>query len=143
MTNTNKPKALYWIVAVLALIWNGMGVMAYLAQVYMTDADLKILPEGEQALYADVPSWVTAAFAIAVFAGVLGSLMLLIKKKWAIPVFILSLITAIVTQAHHLFMTDAPEVYGSMVYFMPAMVIIIAVFLVMYSRKAASKGWIS
>ena len=79
--STNKPPVWFWIVSVVALIWNGMGVMAYLGQAYMSDDALAALPEAEQALYANVPAWATAAFAIAVWGGLLGCLALLLRKK--------------------------------------------------------------
>ena len=83
MTATNKPKTAFWIIAVIALIWNLMGVMAYLGQAYMTDETKALLPEAEKALYNNVPIWVTAAFAIAVFGGVLASIALLMRKQIA------------------------------------------------------------
>ena len=83
MTSTNRPKAAFWIIAVIALIWNLMGVMAYLGQAYMTDEAKALLTEAEKALYDNVPIWVTAAFAIAVFGGVLASIALLMRKQIA------------------------------------------------------------
>ena len=89
-TATNKPSTPFWIISIIALIWNIMGVMAYLQQAYMSDEEKAILPEAERALYSDVPSWAIAAFAIAVFGGLLGSLALLLRKKWATPLFFIS-----------------------------------------------------
>ena len=88
MTSSNKPGIIFWIIAVIALIWNLMGVMAYRAQAYMTDEAKALLPEAEQAMYSDIPAWATAAFAFAVFGGFLGSLALLLRKKWATSLFI-------------------------------------------------------
>lgn len=45
MTSTNKPSVVFWIIAVIAFIWNGMGVIAYLAQAYITDEAKALLPE--------------------------------------------------------------------------------------------------
>ncbi len=64
MTNSSiKPPIWFWIISVLALIWNILGVSAYLAQAYMTDETLAALPEADQAIYANLPAWYTAAFA--------------------------------------------------------------------------------
>ena len=63
-----KVPTWFWVVAVLALLWELMGVAAYLSDVSMTDADLAKLPDGQRQLYAMMPSWVTAAYAIAVAA---------------------------------------------------------------------------
>ena len=71
MTNsTNKPPVWFWIISVIALIWNGLGVMAYLARAFATEEMIAALPEEQQAEYlVEYPAWYTAAFAIAVFAG--------------------------------------------------------------------------
>jgi hypothetical protein len=141
--STNKPPVWFWIVSVVALIWNGMGVMAYLGQAYMSDDALAALPEAEQALYANVPAWATAAFAIAVWGGLLGCLALLLRKKWAKPVLLLSLIGIVVQMIYNLFLSEAMDVYGPGGAIMPIMVIVIGIFLVWFSKKSIAEGWIS
>ena len=81
MNYLRKPSNLFWVISSIALVWNLMGVFNYLDQAFMTDKVLETLPKEQQILYQDVPAWVTAAFAIAVFSGTLGSLLLLLKKK--------------------------------------------------------------
>lgn len=139
----NKPPVWFWIVAVVALIWNLMGVMAYIGQAYMTDAELSVLPEAEQALYTNVPAWATAAFAIAVFGGLLASIALLIRKKIAKTLFLISLIGILVQMVYNFFISEAMDVYGPVAMIMPAMVIIIGIYLVMFSKKSISNNWIS
>lgn len=142
MTDSNKPTTLFWVIGVAALVWNGLGVMSYIGQAYMTDEVKAALPEAERALYENVPTWVTAAFAIAVFGGLLGSAFLLMRKKLARPMFLLSLIAIIAQMSYNLFMSKAAEVYGPGSIVMPIMVIIIGVFLLMYSKKTIAKGWL-
>ena len=139
----NKPPVWFWIVSVVALIWNGLGVMAYLGQAYMDDTDLAALPEAEQALYSDVPAWATAAFAIAVWGGLLGCLALLLRKKWAKPVLLLSLIGIVVQMIYNLFISKAMDVYGPGGAIMPILVILIGIFLLWLSKKSIAQGWIS
>ncbi|CAM1361889.1 conserved membrane hypothetical protein [Tenacibaculum sediminilitoris] len=143
MTDSNKPSTLFWIIGIAALVWNGLGVMSYIGQAYMTDEVKAILPEAERALYNNVPAWVTAAFAIAVFGGLIASVFLLMRKKLARTMFLLSLIAIIVQMSYNLFKSKVVEVYGSGSIIMPVMVIIIGVFLLMYSKKTIAKGWLS
>ncbi len=64
-----KPPIWFWIVSVIALLWNGSGVYMYLIQAYDTES-FRVMYTAEQLEMAhNTPSWVTAAFAIAVFAG--------------------------------------------------------------------------
>jgi len=139
---TIKPTSAFWIISVAALIWNIMGVIAYLGQAYMTEEVLKALPEGEQAYHNNVPAWVTAVFAIAVFAGVFGSLGLLMRKKWATMLFIVSLIAVIAQLIYNVFIQKFIELSGEKIIF-PIVVLIIAILLVFLSRKAGKEGWIS
>ena len=144
MTNsTNKPNVGFWIIGVIALIWNLMGVMVYIAQAFMTNEMLAALPENEQALYADVPAWVTAAFAIAVFGGVLGCVLLLIRKKMASVVFMISFAAIIAQMIYNFFLSNTMEVYGPGGMVMPIMVIIFGAFLIWYSKGTTRKGWLS
>ena len=144
MTNsTNKPTTGFWVISVIALIWNLIGVMNYVGQAYMTDEMLASLPEAQQDLYQNIPAWVTAAFAIAVFGGTLGSLLLLLKKKLASIIFSISILAIIIQMAWVLFVSKTLEVNGAMGALLPVLVIIIGAFLVSYSKKATANGWLS
>lgn len=139
---TNKPTSAFWIISVLALLWNIMGVAAYLGQAYMTDEVLKVLSEGEQAYYNNVPAWVTGAFAIAVFAGVFGCVGLLMRKKWAVILFVISIIAVIAQSTYNLYIQKFMEVpLQHMIWSL--VVILIAIFLVWFSRNVAKKNWLS
>lgn len=141
--STNKPTTAFWIIAVVALIWNLMGVFAYLSQAYMTDEAIAALPEAERAMAENYPAWATAAFAIAVFGGALGCILLLLRKKLANPIFIISLIGILVQMTYNLMISKAAEVYGPGGMIMPIMVILIGFFLVWYSKQSTAKGWLS
>ncbi len=144
MTSSSKKlSASFWIISVIALIWNLMGVFAYLAQAYMTDADIAALPEEQIALHENLPAWVTAAFAIAVFGGTIGCILLLLRKKLATMVFVISFVAILAQMTYNFFMSKAIEVYGPGGLIMPIMVIIIGYFLIYYSKKATNNGWLS
>jgi hypothetical protein len=140
---SNKPTRWFWILAIAAMVWNLLGVMAYLMQVSMTDEALALLPDDQRLLYETVPAWAIAAFAIAVFAGALGCIALLLRKSWATPLFVLSLAGVLVQMFHSFFLSDALQVYGASGMVMPILVLVIAVWLVGFSRSAAAKGWLS
>ncbi|PKP12551.1 MAG: hypothetical protein CVU08_09980 [Bacteroidetes bacterium HGW-Bacteroidetes-3] len=140
--SSNKPTTAFWIISVLALLWNIMGVVAYLGQAYMTEEVLKSLPLTEQEYYNNVPAWVTAAFAIAVFAGVFGCVGLLMKKKWATILFIISLISVIAQFTYNFLIQSDMEV-STIHMIWSFVVIIIAILLIFLSRKSAKEGWIS
>lgn len=141
-STTNKPATWFWIVSAIALVWNLMGVMAYIAQVTMSAEALQALPDNERALYESVPAWATAAFAIAVWGGALGSILLLIRRKWATAVLIISFSGIVVQMIHSFFMSNSIEVFGPGGMVMPVMILIIGAYLIWFSRQATAKGWL-
>ncbi|MBT8313112.1 MAG: hypothetical protein KJP26_01515 [Maribacter sp.] len=146
MTNnvTTKPPAWFWVVSVVALIWNLLGAMAYLAEAFITDEMKAAMPADQLELMENTPAWATAAFAIAVWGGVLGCIGLLLRKKWARPVLVVSLLGILVQMSYFFFMTNAAEVYGAAQgVIMPVLFILIAVGLVLFAKTAQKKGWIS
>ena len=142
-TNSNKPNALFWIIGVIALVWNAMGASVYIMQAYKTDSFKAMYTPEQLEIITNAPAWATAAFAIAVFGGVLGSLLLLLKKKLASILFTLSFVGVIVQFIYNFFIANSMEVYGPGAILMPALTIIFALFLVVYSRKCTEKGWLS
>lgn len=150
MTIDNTPTGQYvspakWftVIAAVALLWNIMGVMAFIAQMMMTAEELAKLPPAEQALYKDIPLWVTAAFGCAVFGGMLASVALLVKKTLAVPLFSLSLLGVIVQMYHAFVISNSFEVFGPGGLIMPVLVILFAVLLLCLSIAAKNKQWLN
>ncbi|MCK0157888.1 hypothetical protein MWU65_11895 [Cellulophaga sp. F20128] len=141
--STNKIPVWFWILSIVALLWNIMGVMAYLADAYMPQEVLTALPATQQELYAARPPWVTAAFAIAVFAGVLGCILLLLRKKLAKTVFLVSLLGVLAQNIYAFFMSNTLEVMGNQALYFPILVILVAIALVIFAQTALKKGWLS
>ncbi len=132
----------FWIIGAVALIWNLMGVMNLFMQ--MNADALAAMPEAQRAIIEGRPAWATGAFAIAVFGGALGSLLLLLRKSAAFYLFIASLLGMLVHMIPYLGMAGSTIDFGpfeiSMYILMP---LVVAAFLIWYSKHAKSKGWIS
>jgi len=143
MNYLRKPSNLFWVISSIALVWNLMGVFNYLDQAFMTDKVLETLPKEQQILYQDVPAWVTAAFAIAVFSGTLGSLLLLLKKKNSSTFFIISFLGIMVQMSYRLLIDQNSDSYGPMGIAMPIIIIAFGGYLIWYSRKANEHRWLS
>lgn len=137
------PPRSFLIISIAALVWNLLGVMSYLMEVTRSPEALAQMPEAERLLLETLPSWVTGAFAIAVFGGVLACVALLLKKAWAVPLFTVSLVAVVLQMGYWVLMTSAMEVYGPEALIMPVLVTVIAVFLLWYSRDARNKGWLN
>ena len=139
----SKPATWFWIVSGLALLWNFLGIGAYIDTMTMSAERLAELPEAQRLLMESTPAWANGAFAIAVNFGALGCLALLLKKAWALPVLMLSLAGVVVQFINAFFLSNSFEVFGPVGMIMPAMVFAIAVYLVVLARQAKSKNWIN
>lgn len=129
----------FWLIGAVALIWNVLSAANFFAQ--MSPEMLDAYRESERAIIQGRPAWATAAFAIAAFGGVLGSLLLLFRRSVAIYLFVASLTGVIVTMVHTLgsgIDFGLGEMLG--IILMP---IVVAAFLIWYSRHTTSKGWIN
>ncbi len=132
----------FWVIGAVALIWNAMGVMNYLMQ--MNADAVAAYSASARAIIEGRPAWATGAFAIAVFGGTLACLLLLLRKSTAYYLFIASLLGVIVTMIHTL------GVARSKIDFSPGEILmmivsplVVAAFLIWYSKHAECKGWIS
>jgi len=129
----------FWAIGTVGLIWNVLGAINFVVQL---NADaLDAYREVEQALIVGRPAWATVAFAVAVFGGALGCLLLLLKKSAAFYLFVASLLGVIVTITHTLGVDvdfGPGEIVG--IILMP---LVVAAFLIWYSKHTESRGWIS
>lgn len=138
-----KVPVWFWVLSVVLLLWNAMGVVAFIQQMTMSVEAVQALPVDEQALYSKYPLWTKIAFAFAVFGGLLGCVGLLLRKSWAKPVFWLSLIGVVVQMTHSLFIAKAMDIYGPGAIVMPIFVLLVAGFLVWFSGYCITKKWIN
>ena len=132
----------FWAIGVVALIWNVIGAINFFWQ--MNADALAAMPESHRAIVEGRPVWATGGFAIAVFGGALGCLLLLLRKSAAYYLFIASLLGVIVTMTYTLGMAGSTIDFSpfeiSMIILMP---LVVAAFLIWYSKWAESQGWIS
>lgn len=131
----------FWVLAVFALLWNVLGSLNYLGQM---NADLvATMPETHRAIIEGRPAWATGGFAVSVFAGALGGLLLLLRKSAAFYLFVASLLGAMVTMIHTIDVAtskvDFDTVEIGVMILAPLMV---AAFFIWYSKQGEGKGWI-
>ena len=141
--NQTRPAISFWIISAIALLWNLTGIMSFAMNITMSSEALSALPDAQRELYENTPVWLKFVFGVAIFSGVLGCILLLMRKSSAIRIFIVSLIAILIQMLYSLFLTKSVEVYGATSIIMPVVVIGIGIFLVWYSRSAQSRGWIN
>jgi hypothetical protein len=136
-----KPPTWFVVVAVLALLWNAMGLVAVMMDALITPEQLAALPANEQALHQARPGWSVVASFVAVVGGTLGSLALLLRKRWALPVLVVSLV-GVVLQDIGLFTTAPAGAVPQAAYILQGLVLVIAVALIVLARRAIAREWL-
>lgn len=139
----NKPPSWFWIVAILAVLWECLGCLSYLREVMMSPADLAALPKAQRDLWLMMPSWLFGIYAIAVWVGLAGAVALLLRRRIARTLFAVSLI-AIVVQFGWVF-TQTPILktmrFGEAAGF-PIVIALIGVLLLWFAGTGIRRGWL-
>ncbi|TYT27034.1 hypothetical protein FZO89_12615 [Luteimonas viscosa] len=133
---------LFRVIAIAALAWNLIGIAMFFLQTGMSAAQIAQLPPAQQAVYAAMPAWLSIFYAIAVFGGALGSLALLLRRRWALPLLAISLAAVLVQTIALYALTPAWQASGVGGLPMTLLIVGIAAFLLWYARLASKRGWL-
>ena len=142
MMSSEKPNPhwIFWLAVLLGLLWNTVGILNYMAQ--MNPEKVAAMPEAYRAIIEDRPSWATVGFAVGVFAGTMGCLLLLLKKALAGFVFMISLIGIFVTMIHSMnVVVSSGNLSLSMIFQTIILPIVIANLLIGLTIYAMKKDW--
>ncbi len=144
MANGFAQKLPLWftIVSVILLLWGLAGCASfYVHFAYGTEMDPNAT-DWDRAYYAALPMWLNVVYGVAVGAGLLGSIALLAKSKWAVTLYTVSLIAVIVQFGYIFLGTDIIAVKGVWTTYFPALIVVIGVFQLWVSAMAKGRGWI-
>lgn len=130
-------------VAIIAMLWNLMGCAAYLSDAMLTAADVAKMGEAEKIMYDARPAWAVAATAVGVWLGALGCLALILRKSWAVPVLLLSLLGVIVQDVWLFLLAPKTDLINGTVYGLQGMVLLISIGLASLARSAKASGWLN
>lgn len=132
----------FWVIAVLGLLWNIGGIINYMMQ--MKPDFVETLPETHRAIIQGRPVWATGGFAVGVFGGAIGCLLLLLRKPLAGFFFMISLIGIFVTMIHTLQVVLSNETFAvSEIFVMIVLPILVANFLIGVTFFAMKRNWLS
>ena len=127
-----------WAVSAVALLWNGYGGYDYIMTQTNNAAYLAQFTPEQRAYFAGFPMWMEAVWAIGVWGGVLGAILLLLRSKWAFHAFLASLI-AFVGSVVYGQMSDGAAVMGDTGMIFSGVIFVLGLIFVMYSRMMARK----
>jgi hypothetical protein len=131
-----------WLVGVVALLFNSIGVFDFVMSMsrgadYMASAGMT--PD-QIAHYQEMPGWMTVVWAVGVLGAFLASIFLLLRRKLALPGFVLSLAAFLVSLLYTYVLTDGGAVMGQQMAITSAVITVLLVFFSWYSRFMAARG---
>ena len=139
----NKPAKWFTAVAIVALLWNLLGCVAFVSDLQLSPQDIAKLPPAQQTLYAARASWAVAATALAVFGGAVGCVGLLLRKKWAFFLLSLSLVGVLVQDFGLFVLVNGASLADPVAVVLQLVVLAIAIGLVFLGRSAIARGWLA
>lgn len=131
------------VVAVVALLWNLAGCLAFYTDLRISPEDLARMTPAQQALYGARPAWALVATAVAVVGGALGCLGLLLRRRWA-PLLLVISLGGILVQDFGLFvLVDGASLAGPGAVATQAIVLAVGIGLVLVARHALARNWLA
>ena len=134
------PPAWFRIVALLAVLWNAFGFFQYLSTVGLFGDPMNGMTDVQRAAAESIPPAIIGAFAIGTLAGLIGSLGLLLRKSWALPILVLSLLGCVALEGWIVFLSGALEAFGGIA--LPATIVLVALLLAWLAWHARQRGWL-
>ena len=134
-TNVASTPWHLWLIGVVALLWNAMGEYDYVMTQTRNEAYMSNFTPEQLSFFYGFPPWLDAAWAIAVWGGVLGAILLLLRRRLAVWVFLVSLIAMVSTTFHNYVLSNGMEVLGDAISLgFTAVIFLIALALFLYAR---------
>ncbi|MGB5980568.1 MAG: hypothetical protein WBG46_00355 [Nonlabens sp.] len=133
------PPTSFWIIAVMAIVWN-------FVEFYFSSYEIDLIQQNatveEFERIQSLSIWFIAIFLLGLFAELLGSFALFMRRKIAIPLYGAAVFALVLVEIYWLAVIDIEMTSTFLSIVVPLMVIAVAVFLLMYSSYAAKKSWI-
>ena len=130
----------FWTIGVLALVWNAAGAMNFFAQ---TDPDVLAQMSWQARTLVELqPGWARMGFALAVFGGTAGCVLLLWRKPLAYYLFVASLAGLLIQVLYTLSVAAEAELGAFESFMYLVLPLIIGVFLVAYAKRCERRGWV-
>jgi len=144
MIETVKTPWHLWLVGVLSLLWNGFGAFDFIQTTTRGEAYMRAagFDDAMVAYYDAMPGWMYVPWTLGVWGAVIGSVMLLLRRRWAVPAFGLSLLGALISLIYGKLIDPPPPAPPELaaMSWMPIVILLIAVLLFGYAFNMRQRG---
>ena len=135
---SSTPKHL-WVVGILSTLWNAGGAYGYLATKLELESYVSNFSEAQLEYFLGLPAWFSVFWALGVWGALLGSVALLLRKRWAVGLFAVSLVGLIVTSVYSVFLSNGMDIMGTGGAIFSALIFVSLVLLLVYSRRMSDR----
>jgi hypothetical protein len=135
-----RTPAHLWIVGVVSLLWNAMGAFDYLASQLKLESYMSQFTEEQLAYFYAFPAWAVSGWAFGVWGALAGSIFLLMRRRWAVWAFAISLAGMAASSYYTLVLTEGIAIMGSGALVFSAVIWAIAILLLVYALAQAKRG---
>ena len=129
----------YWVAAIASVLFMALGCWGYVMTV---TADHAALPLDQRNLIEAQPTWMIAVYAIAVWIGLIGAIMLLLRRKLAVPLLLVSLTCAIGTFLPYAIVPAVKDLVTTNDIAVAVVVVLITGTIYSFARHSRQRGWL-
>ena len=135
-----QPLARWFMPAAIAsLLFMLLGCASYLMQVTIDPATLAA---DQRAIMEAAPTWMYAAFAVAVWVGLAGAVLLVMRRKLAEPLLLVSLLAVLVQFSAYFIDPELREAMPSDGLLIPIVIVALTWTIYWFARHSRMRGWL-
>ncbi len=133
----------FWIVTLLLLLWQAMGLLSFYEHVTNGAEAMGAVPSDyDRQLIASLPRWYDWVYAVATWGGLAAGIALVLRRAIAVPLAIVSLAAIVVMFGWMFLATDIIAMKGWWTTYFPAAIFAIGAFTLWFAMTAKARGWI-
>ncbi len=131
-----------WVVGIIALLWNGMGAMDFVMTQSNNEAYLSQFSPAERDFFTNIPGWAIVFWGLSIGSGVLGTILLLLRNRLAVPLYWVSFVSFIIIAIQN-YLIASPNmlsVVGTFASVFSLVIFLVIVGLLYYAIRMKARG---
>ena len=144
--NSTRPPVHLWIIGAIATAWNAFGCYDYFmtrtqGATYIKSMMPTVDGDAMMAYINGFPIWASIGWGLGVWGGLAGSILLLVRHRWAVATLGLSFVGAVLGLGYQIANpADIAETHQGFNGVVPYLIIAVALGLFVYARAMRIKG---
>ena len=142
MVNTTRTPWHLWVIGILYLLWSCMGALDYTMTQTRNDAYMSMFTPEQLEYFYGFPSWTVAGWAVGVWFGVIGSILLLLRRALAVPTLVLAFTGTLVSALYIFILAKTPfnEIAGTGEIVFSLVIQFMALLIIWYAWRMRNSG---